>query len=179
MTPLQKSKYWRMWSSTMRANGWPSADPESNRKRSPEHDLVWAIAGDPQQSGSVTADQLRHACHQVALGRDKSSTEFKNGDLDVIYRLFDLLTNPDALSVRLRFDQAADDGRRVRLVKRIRDGADEAYIDAICRDKFAKVYNPGWWEDLPLACLQHLAVTISARTDHWRRPITSTAPAAA
>jgi hypothetical protein len=165
-----------MWSAAMKANGWLTCDPAANRTRSPEHDLVWTLVGDPQTSGSVSADALRHACHRVALGHDKSSKEFHNADLDVIYRLFELLSYPVALSVRVRYEEAGDDGRRRRLVKRIRDGADEAYIDSICRDKFVGKYNPGWWEDLPVACLQHLAMTISERTDHWRQPISCNVP---
>jgi hypothetical protein len=77
MNAAQKSLYFREWGMARR----------------------WYIAHglDPQQ-----ADAKRHALHRQALGRDKSSKDFNNGDLDAVLAAFRAVYDGGNLDAQLR-----------------------------------------------------------------------------
>lgn len=99
MTVEQRNKYFRLWHQCCLANGWRMKagrllwNPES---LSDEGRQVVALATQRavQEHRSVTVDDLRHGCSILALKRDKSSKHFTNADLDRVFCLFRLLTNP-------------------------------------------------------------------------------------
>lgn len=86
MSPRQRSKYWRMWASACRSQGWNSSD-----------------------SGK------RYLVHQEALGKHKSSTAFSNADLDRVYTRLARLIDPDLIAPILA-EQDPDSGLRKRVV---------------------------------------------------------------
>lgn len=129
-----------------------------------------------QQHRAPVADDLRHACHVVAISRDKSSHDLSNAELDRVVTLFKLLANPDDLDAVMSW-QHPENAERKRLVYAIKTAAPHAYIDDICRDMFAPIYEPPFWEDLPIASLRHLSVTLKHRKATWNRKQLSAANA--
>lgn len=77
---------------------------------------------------SRQADAKRHELHRKALGRDKSSKEFTNSDLDKVLASFYAITRPSDLNAQIRqLDQA--EHRHSDLLERARD------LAAQCVDK--------------------------------------------
>lgn len=103
-------------------------------------------------------NDLRHGCHIVALGRDKSSKEFTNAELDRVESLFRLLTDPDDINARLDWEDPTRAAKR-RQLWFIRNAAPAAYVRAIARDKFGTAD----WENLTVAQLKFLAMTLANR----------------
>lgn len=102
MTEQQNKKYWRRWNAVVRANHWcmiqhrldPAAlgnpqsailNPQSSAP-SPHHVAVFAAASHRavQEARGVTAEDLRHGCHIVAIGRDKSHVDLTNKEFDAL-----------------------------------------------------------------------------------------------
>lgn len=94
MTPAQNKKYWRRWAAVARAHHWRMIagrlDPEAVREGSDLHAAVWQAACTlaAQHARAVTPDTLRHACHLVALGRDRSHRNFSNREFDALLNLW-------------------------------------------------------------------------------------------
>lgn len=108
---------------------------------------------------NATADDLRHACHVIALGRDLSSHDLTNAQVDRVVALFDLLADPDNLAARMRWDSPAEDARR-RMEWSVRhSGFPEAYIRHVSRGKF----STGDWESLADWQLRQLVMTLKNR----------------
>lgn len=90
MTDSQDSKYWRRWAACCRANNWKMIQgrlhPEAILDASEHHCSVVAAARQlaAEQAVGLTPDHLRHACHIVALGRDKSHAKFTNKEFDAV-----------------------------------------------------------------------------------------------
>ncbi len=90
MTELQSAKYWRRWSAVVRANQWRMVrnrlDPNATRDVSPHHIAVFAAAERLalQEACAVTAGHLRHGCHIIAIGRDKSHEDLTNKEFDAL-----------------------------------------------------------------------------------------------
>jgi hypothetical protein len=182
MTPLQTSRYWRLWREVQRTARWCTRsgvlvfDHDAWAARSQAHAAVWdaAVALSRREGCGVSADHLRHACHIHATGHDRSSTQLTNRDIDKIWALFKLLANPTDLSARMALD--TDIGERRRLVHRIHPAAPTAYIDHLCRDLFGSTTH--CWEDLPLDRLRTLASVLAQRTENFHRPIPEAVAAA-
>ncbi len=91
MTPAQTKLYFFEWG------------------RARKHYLANGI--DPKQ-----ADAKRHACHAKALGRDKSSKDFTNAELDKVIAAFRAVSDGGNLNAQLQqLDQP--DNRRAAMVK--------------------------------------------------------------
>jgi hypothetical protein len=167
MTPSQKNLYFRVWGRCAHARGWNTREGrEADRAffaAAPEvaqlHEELWAVAvaAGMQAGRTVAADDLRHACHLVAIGQDKSSTKLANPELDRILALFRLLADPDDLEAMIAWqnDQA---GEVKRLVWALRQAPD-AYVRAIASDKFGTKQ----WETLGAEELRQLALTVRVR----------------
>jgi hypothetical protein len=135
MTPRQKLLYWRTWSRVRR--------------------LYTDIGG----YSPAEADAQRHALTRDALGRDKSSADFTNRDLDVILDHFAavlvLETGPSTAPAR------SEEMPRRRLIWAIeKTGLGDAYLDAISRDEFRT--TP--WRTLPETDLVRLRFTAVSRS---------------
>lgn len=90
LTQSQDKKYWRRWAACARANRWTMVSGRLNAlailDASEHHCRVVAAARQlaAAQAVGLTADHLRHACHLVAIGRDKSHAKFSNKDFDAV-----------------------------------------------------------------------------------------------
>lgn len=170
----QRSFYFPAWNRCTRANDWRMERGRLVGKRAASHggpetsalyERVWIAAEElaRRQARSVTAEDLRHACHVVALGRDKSSKELRNAEVDRVVGLFRVLQDPDDLDALLDWLHP-ENGERKRLVAAIKAAAPHAYIDRICRSRSDWNYEPPFWEDLELSALRQLRITLRRRT---------------
>jgi class 3 adenylate cyclase len=122
-----------------------------------------AVARAVRRFGRVVADDLRHACHEVALRRDKSSLDLTTGEANRVVALFDLLADPLDLKARVRWEcpeRAEEESLRAALRR-----FPVAYVVQVCRDKFGTRY----WEQLRLPELRMLHVTLRERFKQRRR----------
>jgi hypothetical protein len=173
MTAAQKFKfYFPAWTACVRANSWRkergrlvghNLQPATGNLQ-PELAKVFTFATQRalQAGRSLAVDDLRHGCHLVALGRDKSSADLTNAEVDKVVTLFHLLANPDDLDARLGWDAYArgeDPGAVRRLEWFIVKSAPEAYIRSVSADKF----GTRQWEQLTLPQKKHLAMTLANR----------------
>lgn len=141
-----------------RQESWAHAEPAELYQR------VWEAAYNLARAAhrAVTPEDLRHACHVVALGKDKSSTDMDNQETDRVVTLFRILADPDDLDAILAWTNP-ENSERKRYVASIRRRADFKYIDKLCRDKFSGIYITPFYEDLPMPQLKQLYLTIRAR----------------
>lgn len=175
MTTAQTRAYWRAWSMVVRVNRWSmvcgALHPQAALDVSDIHRAVWEAAeARAKRAGcAVTADDLRHGCHLVALGRDKSMKDLGNGrDATRVFAVMRLLANPDEVAARITYlDREGEADSRRRMVHRIRTAAPLAYVLNISRDRFGTED----WESLPLANLRQLVMIISQRTQAFRKPV--------
>lgn len=116
-----------------------------------------AVARARQAAGRVTAEVLRHACHEVALGRDKSSKDFTTAECNRVVALLDLLADPLDLAARVRLDhpERAEADALAAALRRF----PAAYVGAVSADKFG-TRN---WASLALPQMRMLHVTLRSR----------------
>lgn len=110
-----------------------------------------------QGHSAVVPDHLRHACHYVALGKDKSSDNLTNAELDQVLAVFRLMADPDDLKSIIDRDHPEHAERR-RLVVLCRRQP-EARILAIASNlkTWAGQWEPPFWENIPIPGLRVLA----------------------
>ncbi len=182
MTEAQQRRYYfPNWNSAFNANWRREKCRVLKLEGRIEGDWVRKVEALAQQIAlqhhrAPTADDLRHACHALALGRDKSSADLDNREVDRVVTLFRLLADPDDLDAVTNWDYPEIAARK-RLVYAINSAAPHAYIDTICRGKFSQIYEPPFWEDLPIGALRHLALTLRNRKASWGRKQLSAANA--
>lgn len=104
------------------------------------------------------ADAKRHEIHKDALGKDKSSKDFTNKELDRVLDAF------ASYVIGAPNSRRAVEQPILRAIKGIeitaeKAGFEEAYITAIARDKFG-VED---WRVLPESKLKQLSVTLTHR----------------
>jgi hypothetical protein len=126
---------------------------------------VWAAAQEIalQDHCAVTADHLRHACHRVALGRDKSAKDLDNGELDRVVALFRILADPDDLDAVLAYSHPENTARQ-RMEWWIKHRCLDSYVQALCRSE----YGTADWEGLGFDRLKALHMTLKHRPHAWR-----------
>lgn len=145
--------------------GWQGATPEIRDERLTDMARrVAAYAEATCQGIRPTADQLRHACHVIALGRDRSSTRFTNADFDRVLTCFRLIANGDDISALIRWDHPEHDQAK-RLAWVIGQYPEEAYVRSISADKFGTAN----WENLSVDQLRQLALTLRERAKAKQR----------
>lgn len=176
MTDAQKFRfYFPAWQAVVRAYGWrkskgrlvtadtaPSAGEELTRVQ------VLATQRALQAGRSLTVEDLRHGAHIVALGRDKSSADLTNADLDRVVTLFAVLADPDNLAARLKWDaylRGEDPGAVARVEYFIRR-APEAYVRAVSHGRF----GTRQWEALTVAQKRLLSMTLANRKPQLPNP---------
>lgn len=156
MTDEQNKKYWRRWAAICRLNHWRWSKgrvaDEAVIDASQHHAQVWRIAQGlaDQTCRAVTADDLRHACHIYALGKDVSHSSFTNDQFNRLLLLWGnereirgLLADPDDIRAQTYWDNP-DLQKKESLVKAIRAAASDVYIQRITADIWGTIY----WEDL-------------------------------
>lgn len=181
MTELQNTLYWRRWAAVCHANDWTwikgRLKAEALRDYSEHHVAVWKIAGELalQKHRAVTAEDLRHACHVYALGRDASHQEMTNAQFSRLLALWGdgrdkwgLLNEPDCLESRMHWDDPKlDQVERTKAF--IKNAAPDAYVRTVSEHKF----GTRMWEWLDAGQLHQLAMTLSNRKAAWKRPVDS------
>jgi hypothetical protein len=165
MTTTQLRRfYFRAWAACSRALVWNRSPVRLASHGAPEvnalYQAVWTAAeSTARRTGcSVTANDLRHACHRVALGADKSAKTLTNAEADCVVALFNLLAAPDDLGAMLAW-QNPEAGAVKRLTWAIEHAAPAAYVEALASDKF----GTRAWRTLPEASLRQLALTLRNR----------------
>ena len=119
-----------------------------------------------KRTSRVTAEDLRHACHVVAIGHDKSSLDLNNRELDKLVSLFRILTDPDDLNAQIALDNPEVEARR-RLEWSVEHcGLDDAYMLHIVHSKFGTKN----WRSLPDPQLRQLVVTLKNRHPSPKSP---------
>lgn len=173
MTKAQQTRlYFPAWHRAAAEHGWQMRKGRLVGTRvahwqSPDLDGVYQRVWDAANAFGVcyhrspVPDDFRHACHVVALGKDKPSKALNNSELDRILALFRMLASPSLSTVGEWHNP--ENQERDRLVWQIKKAAPFGYVDAICRDMFAPIYDPPFWEDLPTASLRSLASTLRER----------------
>lgn len=180
MTPAQaKRLYFPAWNRAARAMAWQQRKgrivaPLDQQARAlgygPEHPLatllprIIAIAHRiaRQESRAPLANDLRHACHAVAIGRDISSTKLTNAQIDRVVALFDLIAAPDDVNTMLRWQQPEVEERQ-RLVLAIKRMAEDSYILDIAADLCRGAFTAPFWEDMEMQALRRLSRKIAQR----------------
>jgi hypothetical protein len=90
MSPAQEKRYWRRWNAVARANRWRMAGgrlDEAAELKASEHHVkagLTALQIANLEHRAVTADDLRHACHVLACGRDMSHKAMSNKQFDAL-----------------------------------------------------------------------------------------------
>lgn len=165
MTEAQARRfYFPAWNRALRARWIRDRGTMLPREGAPALDLADQIetiadARAKRRAGIVTAEDLRHAAHVVAFGRDLSSKDLSNAQTDRVVALFDLLADPDDLGARMRWDSPNEDARRRLEWAAGNSGFPEAYVAAVCSSKF----STRDWRQLNDAQLRQLVVTLRNR----------------
>ena len=161
MNAGQNSKYFRRWAAVCRHNNWrwlKNRLAENAVKEAGQHHLaVWRIAGAlaDQNCRAVVADDLRHACHVHALGRDVSHTDFTNDQFSRLLVLWGdekklpgLLIVQDHIRSQMYWDNP-EMQKKESLIFSIKALAADAYIEKIT----ASIWGTIYWEDLDVKAL--------------------------
>jgi hypothetical protein len=166
MNAAQNSKYWRRWAFVCRHNQWRWLKgrlvAEAVKDAGAHHLAVWRLAEmmADQNCRAVVADDLRHACHVHAFGRDASHDSFSNAQFSRLLLLWGderprneggiagLLIYPDEIRAQIYWDDP-ERARKESLVRSIKACASDEYICAITQDVWGTIY----WEDLDLKAL--------------------------
>ena len=151
----QNSKYWRRWGVVCAKNHWRWAKgrivAEAFRAGGQHHAAVWGLAEAmaEQDCRAVVADDLRHACHIHAAGRDLSHSAFSNDQFSRLLLLWGderdfpgLLIVPDHVRSQMFWDDPllAKKDSLIRSIKRL---AKDEYICKIT----AAIWGTIFWED--------------------------------
>ena len=171
MTDSQDKKYWRRWTAVVRKNHWRMKDcrlvPEAVRNAGEHHVAVWAIAdkiAEPE-CRAVIPDDLRHACHVHACGRDLKHRSMSDQQFDRLLLLWGderelpgLLIEPDHIASVMLWENPAE-ARRQNTIAQMRRLAPDDVIAAVALD--AKYGDD--WEGLNQSELNGLATIIRQR----------------
>ena len=138
-----------------------------------------------REDGRISADLIRRACHLVATGKDLSSWNLSNKQIDQVVAVFRVLGQVQDIAAQMQLDAAEIERARLIQAGRAQDlGHPEeaptalpesdrkrllfgigkldlapAYIREIARDKF----GTDNWEYLPTAQLTQLFITCKMR----------------
>lgn len=95
MTPAQLRRYWRHWNVAWSAHwaGVRGGEPVARvgRPVSELREQLVALAGQIAGPGALRPDHLRHACHLLALGRDRRSAHLTSKEQDLVIAIFQRL----------------------------------------------------------------------------------------
>ncbi len=176
MTDKQRAKfYFPAWNRCVEANEWFMVKGRFTGKRAakygayPDVDAayqsVWraAEALALQHHRAITAEDLRHACHVVALGKDKSSKTMTNAETDRVVSLIRLMTDPDDLDAVMAYSDPTISARQ-RLLW-VLDQAPMGYVAKICESMFGTAD----WSTLEQDCLSQLAGIVRQRRKAWNQ----------
>ena len=186
MTPAQQRRfYFPAWTAAARAHGWRMASGRCASHRlecwaNPQSNEIYqrigvlAAARATAEIRALSPDDFRHACHIVAIGHDKSSSDLTNAETDRIVALFRILAHPDSLAAAMAWHNPAAE-RRKRVMWYLSNRCVESYLVAVCRHKF----GTDNWRGLDDRRLGQLHMTIKNRARGQREPSVPLAPSVA
>ena len=161
MNNSQDKKYWRRWAFVCRQNNWRWIKgrlvDNAVKDAGFHHTAVWRLAESlaDQACRAVEADDLRHACHIHAFGRDVSHSQFNNEQFDRLLLLWGnernvrgLLVYADDLRAQTFWDNP-DMQKKDGLVRSILACAPDEYVAKISADIWGTIY----WQDLDVTAL--------------------------
>lgn len=161
MNAAQNTKYWRRWNVVCKHNNWRWLKgrimDNAVKAAGQHHQAVWTMAEQLANRAcrAPIADDLRHACHVVAVGRDVSHADFTNPQFSRLLILWGderdlegLLINPEHLASIMAWDNP-DRARKDSLIRSIAEAASEEYIRSITAD----VWGTHNWHDLEAPAL--------------------------
>ncbi|HVU07639.1 MAG TPA: hypothetical protein VHG89_03750 [Verrucomicrobiae bacterium] len=163
MTPKQTTFYWSLWRECCQKNGWRMErgrllhDPFKLNEMGKK---VWTMAEQIaiQQHRAVLLDDLRHAVHIVALGRQRSSKDFTNKEFNKVRLVLQLCADFDNLQAQM--EQANPEmAERGSFVAFLRKKAHEGLIITISQNAFGTKH----WDDLPIEKLRWLSKQLKER----------------
>lgn len=169
MTPAQHKRFYLpAWSRAFAANWRRDRGTVARLDGRESSELLTAVetaavARAQRRAGRVSADDLRHAGHEVALGRDRSSLDLTTAEANRVVALFDLLADPLDLKARVRWEcpeRAEEEALRAALRR-----FPAAYLEQVSAGKFGTRH----WEGLRLPQLRMLHVTLRERFKQRRR----------
>lgn len=148
MNDSQDKKYWRRWSAVVRVNQWRWLDGRIVAEavlddHSEHHAAIWQIARDlaGKAHRAPVANDLRHACHVHALGRDVSHKKMTDAQFNRLLILWGnernlggLLVEPD-LNSQMAWTNP-DEAERKSAVEYVLQLAPEAIIISIAKNRF-------------------------------------------
>lgn len=147
MTEKQaKRRYFPEWNATARQHSWRMANgrlvgQRMERFGGPEttqiYNRIWEHAEQraSDRLRAVLPDDLRHGVHMAALGRDKSSHDLKNAELDRVIIALKLMRDPDNMHLLIAWDHP-EQGERRRRLWWLRNRCNPAYRTKVCRDMY-------------------------------------------
>jgi hypothetical protein len=160
----QDKKYWRRWAAVVRANDWRMLGgrlaPTARLDISEAHCKVLAAARQlaAAEAKGLAPEHLRHGCHIVALGRDKSHPKFTNREFDDLLNLWGderairgLLIEPTDLAAAIHASNPQLKARERTLLVIRRDFI-ESYVAQISMTMF----GTRDWQSLPDEDLESL-----------------------
>ncbi|MBX3747301.1 MAG: hypothetical protein KF833_18485 [Verrucomicrobiae bacterium] len=180
MTEKQRKWYLREWSKAFRAH-WSGVRRgevvvrPGRAPADPVRDDVVRVAQARrlrQGGGGLSADDLRRACHILAVGKDVSSWALTNKQLDRVVALFRRLAGLNLGAVLVGVEADAEAARRQQVGglpdadrKRVLYSLERVelppqYVEELSRDKF----GTGNWRSLPGPQLYQLLITAKARS---------------
>ena len=167
MTTAQTRLYLTSWTAAWKANWRMDRGTVQSLNRPHASDHIESVEQAAETIArkhhrAVKQDDIRHAVHLVALGKDKSSKDLTNAEFDRILCLLTLLTDPDDLEAVIRWEHPELDERK-RLFWTIRRSP-EAYVRDLAIDRF----RTSDLDTLSTAQLKMLAMTL--RNRHPKRP---------
>lgn len=172
-----KRMYWPHWAAAFRAN-WQLEQGirlVPARAENPPQLVadVQAVARTmaARDHRGMTTDDLRHATHHLALGRDISSRQMTSAQLDKLLAFWRRMVDPDNLTAALNENGAAGAAKRVRWV------LSNKFQPDYLRSESLRIYRqPDWWKltaDEQARLLKHMRtrprsfrVTKTQRKDH-------------
>ena len=176
MTPAQRTRfYFPAWHRAMRANWRTEKGRLIELDDAPVSELKQSVCDCAvtlalQQHRAPVADDLRHACHVVAIGRAKSSSDLANAEVERVVLLFRLLADPDDLDARINYDRPACAQRR-RMEWALAHRYIPGYVTSISRELF----GTSNWHTLKDDALHQLVMTLQNRPNA-ARPVTVATP---
>lgn len=177
--------YFPAWNAAAAAHDWRMAKGKlvgkHQEKHGPEdttdlYHMVWQAAEiiALRHSRAVRPEDLRHGCHLVALGKDKSSTDFTNSELDRVVTLFRVLTDPDDLDAIIAWSNP-EVAERQRMVLWVKNKCVPAYAHKLCRELF----GTDDYATLEPKSLHELVATLKQRPRAWVKSPPPSAPMSA
>lgn len=173
MTPAQHTRfYFPNWLGTCRRLGWRLADgrlqvEEARLNQHAQRVLAAGTARAAAEHRAPVLDDLRHGVHAVALGRDKSSKQLTNRELDCVVAFMQLMIQETNIGADILLDHPEISERKALKAGIENLKVPEAVIYDICRRSFAPVYSHPHWDQLPLPNLRALIGILKAEKEKY------------